>query len=121
MSLKHEAETWTGEWDSSSDVKAIREASFIHWTLVEIRDGNTWGDLLVELGCLMADDADGRHDTAHSSWCGEAGEMAATDGYGWPGVLQLIAQAMLESNRSADAVDPSAGDTGKPTTRERSS
>lgn len=79
------------------------EASFIHYTLCEIRDGHTWGDLVMELGGLITDDMeDVGNSKKYSFWDGEARELSATDGFGWPGVLMLVGRAMaiLESTGS---------------------
>lgn len=92
--------------------KAIADASFIHWTLCEIRDGHSWGDLIMEVGDLLTEDLEGQSRAKPSFWNGEVGELAATNGYGWPRVLELIAQAMRESPPADAAVGQPPSHTG---------
>jgi len=80
---------------------------------VEIRDGHSWGDLVMELGGLITDEYDGTDATKkYGFWAGEARELAADDG-GWPRVLRLMGEAMAEA-----AVDPVLASSVDPSTRE---
>lgn len=112
------ASSSTGSTASENElVSTWPRAEFLHCVLQENRDGNLWGDMLMELGQSINDDIEGMSGPKkYSFWVGEARELSATDGIGWAGVLRLMGEAIQLA-----AVDPVVGRGTEGSTREKSS